>query len=83
MNELHGYLYSKEKLQTGSLYIKREREREHWLKEVLRLKRAKKCAHLKQAMTMPAWSMPSSYWFISISHKQTENKQTKKEMKKR
>ena len=41
------------------VYKKRDRERELITKEVLLIKRAKKCAHLKQAMTMPAWSMPS------------------------
>ena len=49
------------------------KKRELITKEVLLIKRAKRCAHLKQAMTMPAWSMPSKsmqnmghLWLVEI-----------------
>ena len=43
-------------------FVKRETERESWLKALLKRSMVKggwNCAHTKQAMTMPAWSMPS------------------------
>ena len=53
MNGLHGYLYSKEKLQKEAC---KRRDRELITKEVLQIKKAKNCAHTKQAMTYLAWS---------------------------
>ena len=57
MNELHWYLYPKEKLQTGSLLKKRDRERERELitQEVLQIKKAKNCAFTKWHKQATTW----------------------------